>query len=116
MIYIREQIVKNQLYNGEITDEDNIINLLERLMKSTEYLELSFLNEKTHLMSNHDKIRITNLDKDQKSIDIRVFSKGATFVYKKLSISSIQKIVLCTSKTNIVNSHCSDDDISFLDI
>jgi hypothetical protein len=114
MKYTREQIIRTVTTNKEINDEEEVKNLLDRLLKANADISIEFRDGRSQLIMRHGDSRIKTVADDCISISTR--RRKAVFKVNDIKIKDILSIKLVTDKQNIILDGPETDEFDFIDL
>ena len=114
MKYTREQIIRTVTTNKQIDDEEEIKNLLKRLLKASADISIEFRDSRSQLIMRHEDSRIKTVEEDCISISTR--RRKAVFKINNIKIKDVLSIKLVTDKQNIILDGPENDECDFIDL
>lgn len=100
-------------FDGQITDEEEILLLIENLSKINVDICVNYRDEKADIMKSLKKCRIVKVNKEKKSVDLRAFYGNSSSLINDVKIKDIDHIKVLTERSIISPN---EDSNNFIDI
>lgn len=100
-------------FDGQITDDEEIILLIENLSKINVDICVNYRDDKADIMKSLKKCRIVKVNKENKTIDLRAFYGNSSSLLNNIAIKDIEFIKVLTEKQIISPS---ENYANFIDI
>jgi hypothetical protein len=101
MRYIKQKIMHVTEFDGIITDEEEIITLVENISKINVDIQLNYREEKLDMMKSLKKCRIIKINKENKTVDLRAFFGNSSSLLNNIKIKDIDYIKVLTERSII---------------
>jgi len=120
MRFIRQEEIITTICNKEVTEENHITRLLEKLKEEGLYFALSIRkmyhsDYNDHTMT-HNKVKVKNVNEDSLTADFYVYRDSSLFMMNNISFDDISEIFALTKKNNLLSCGKDKGFFDFIDL